>query len=259
MTFRDRAARLPRLVLADRADASRHAAELLAHELITPHPVLGLATGSSVEAVYRELAALVAGSEPLRSGVRRAEAFALDEYLGLPGQDVNTYRATLRRQLAGPIGLPETRLHVPAPDASAPGRYDEAIAAAGGVGVQLLGIGANGHIGFNEPGAALDSRTRVVELTERTRQDNARFFAHPSLVPTRAVTQGIGTILGARRLVVLAFGAAKAEALAAALTGPIDAAVPASALRLHPDVVVLADRPAARSVLGLFEARLDPR
>jgi glucosamine-6-phosphate deaminase len=251
--------RLPRLVLADRADASRQAAELFAHELITPRPVLGLATGSSVEAVYRELAALVAGSERLRSGVQRAEAFALDEYLGLPGDDANTYRATLRRQLAEPIGLPESRLHVPAPDGAEPDRYDEAIAAAGGVGVQLLGIGANGHIGFNEPGAALDSRTRIVALTERTRQDNARFFARPSLVPTRAVTQGIGTILRARRLVVLAFGAAKAEALAAALTGPIGAAVPASALRLHPDVVVLADRPAARSVLDLFEARLDPR
>jgi glucosamine-6-phosphate deaminase len=257
MTPRDR---LPQLVLADRADASRQAAELFADELITPHPVLGLATGSSVEAVYRELATMVADSEPLRAGVRRAEAFALDEYLGLPDGDANTYRATLLRQLAGPIGLASARLHVPAPDpAVEPGRYDEAIAAAGGVGVQLLGIGANGHIGFNEPGAALDSRTRVVDLTDRTRQDNARFFAHADLVPTQAVTQGIGTILGARRLVVLAFGATKAEALRAALTGPIDPAVPASALRLHPDVVVLADRAAAGLTLELFEARLDRR
>jgi glucosamine-6-phosphate deaminase len=256
MTLTDR---LPRLMLADRADASRQAAELLAHELIiTPHPVLGLATGSSVEAVYRELAAMVADSEPLRTGVDRAEAFALDEYLGLPDDDPHTYRATLRRQLAEPIGLPEERLHVPDPDPTVePAGYDRAIAAAGGIGVQLLGIGANGHIGFNEPGAALDSRTRVVDLTDRTRRDNARFFARPELVPTRAVTQGIGTILGARRLVVLAFGAAKADALAAALTGPIDPAVPASALRLHPDVVVLADRPAASAVLDLFEAGLD--
>jgi glucosamine-6-phosphate deaminase len=250
--------RLPRLILADRTDASRRAAELFARELCTPRPVLGLATGSSVEAVYQELATMVAGDQALRAGVRRAEAFALDEYLGLPTDDANTYRATLRRQLVTPIGLADERLHVPTPDlATEPGGYDRAIDAAGGIGVQMLGIGANGHIGFNEPGADFDSRTRVVDLTDRTRQDNARFFAHPDLVPTQAVTQGIGTILGARRLVVLAFGAAKAEALAAAFTGPIDSAVPASALRLHPDAIVLADRPAAKAVLDLFDAALD--
>jgi glucosamine-6-phosphate deaminase len=113
------------------------------------------------------------------------------------------------------------------------------------VGVQLLGIGGNGHIGFNEPGSPLDSGTRLITLDERTRRDNARFFASPAQVPIQAVTQGIGTILRARRLVLLAFGAQKAKALAAALAGPVTPQLPASALQHHPDVIVLADPDAA--------------
>ncbi len=114
--------------------------------------------------------------------------------------------------------------------------------------MQVLGIGGNGHIGFNEPGSPLDSGTRLITLDERTRQDNARFFAGLAQVPTQAVTQGIGTILRARRLVLLAFGAQKAAALAAALAGPVTPLLPASALQLHPDVIVLAD-PGAASLL----------
>jgi glucosamine-6-phosphate deaminase len=113
------------------------------------------------------------------------------------------------------------------------------------VAVQLLGIGGNGHIGFNEPGSPLDSGTRLVTLDERTRQDNARFFPSLAQVPAQAVTQGIGTILRARRLVLLAFGEQKARALAAALTGPVTSQWPASALQRHPDVIVLADAAAA--------------
>jgi glucosamine-6-phosphate deaminase len=126
-----------------------------------------------------------------------------------------------------------------------PSRYDEQISAAGGVGLQLLGIGGNGHIGFNEPGSPLDGGTRLITLDERTRQDNARFFPSLAQVPTRAVTQGIGTIMRARRLVLLAFGQQKAAPLAAALAGPVTPRVPASAVQHHPDVIVLADADAA--------------
>src|SRR6201996_8077158 len=238
-----------RLVIADSSAASRWAARLLADELISPQPVLGLATGSSVELVYEELAALVSADSTLRSGIGRAQGFALDEYVGLPAGDPNSYLATLERQLAIPVGLPLDRLHVPAAStADDPGRYDEQISAAGGVAVQLLGIGGNGHIGFNEPGSPLDAGTRLITLDERTREDNARFFASPAQVPTHAVTQGIGTILRARRIVLLAFGARKAKALAAALTGPVTPQLPASALQRHPDVIVLAD-PGAASLL----------
>jgi glucosamine-6-phosphate deaminase len=235
-----------RLVVADRSAASARAARLLADELASSHPVLGLATGSSVELVYEELAALVSADPVLRAGIRRARGFALDEYVGLPAGDPNSYRATLEREVATPLGLPLDRLHVPpvagTEDLSA---YDRQVSAAGGVGVQLLGIGGNGHIGFNEPGSPLDARTRLITLEERTRQDNARFFTSLDQVPTQAVTQGIGTILRARRLVLLAFGKQKAEALAAALAGPVTPRVPASALQHHPDVIVLADSDAA--------------
>jgi glucosamine-6-phosphate deaminase len=235
-----------RLVVAHRGAASRQAARLLADELASPRPVLGLATGSSVELVYEELAALVSADPVLRVGIRRAHGFALDEYVGLPAGDPNGYRATLERQLAVPAGLPLDRLHVPtASMADDPGRYDEQISSVGGVAVQLLGIGGNGHIGFNEPGSPLDAGTRLVTLDERTRQDNARFFASPAQVPTQAVTQGIGTIMRARRLVLLAFGRQKARILAAALTGPVTQQLPASAVQRHPDVIVLADPDAA--------------
>jgi glucosamine-6-phosphate deaminase len=237
------------LVIADRPAASRQAARLLADELAGQEPVLGLATGSSVELVYEELAALVAADPALRAGIERARGFALDEYVGLPAGDPESYRATLERELAIPAGLPLDRLHVPSvTPGDDPGRYDREIGAAGGVGVQLLGIGGNGHIGFNEPGSPLDGGTRLITLTERTRRDNARFFTGQAQVPTQAVTQGIGTILRARRLVLLAFGEQKARALAAALTGPVTARVPASAVQRHPDVTVLAD-PEAASLL----------
>jgi glucosamine-6-phosphate deaminase len=242
----------PRLLVTDPAAASHQAATLLAQELLTRSPVIGLATGSSVELVYQDLAALVAGDGELQAGVRRARAFALDEYLDLPEGDANTYRETLRRQFADPIGLADDRLHVPAGGSGeAPGSYDDAIASAGGIGVQLLGIGANGHIGFNEPGSPLDSDTWVVQLAHQTRVDNTRFFSGLEAVPTQAVTQGIGTIRRARKLVVLAFGAHKAAALRAALTGPLTQDLPASALRLHDDVVILADQQAAGLVAEL--------
>ena len=161
----------------------------------------------------------------------------------------------LLREVCGVIGLAPERLAVP--DGSghdvptlmaAAAAYEARIRELGGVDVQVLGIGANGHLGFNEPGSALTSRTRVKRLSDRTRRDNARFFRGIDDVPTHCVTQGLGTILEARRLVLVATGDAKADAVAAALEGPLTASVPASVLQWHPDTVVCLDEAAAAAL-----------
>jgi glucosamine-6-phosphate deaminase len=158
----------------------------------------------------------------------------------------------LLREVCDVIGLPPGRLAVPdgsgadlAALTEAANDYERRISDLGGVDVQVLGIGANGHLGFNEPGSAMASRTRVKRLSARTRRDNARFFTHVSDVPTHCVTQGLGTILDARRLVLVATGDAKADAVAAALEGPLTASVPASVLQWHADTVVCLDEAAA--------------
>ena len=215
-------------------------------------PVLGLATGSSPIGLYRELGrAAVAG----RADFSRAHGVALDEYVGLPPGHPEGYRQVLLREVCDVIGLSPTRLSVPdgsgsdlATLSAAATRYEERIAALGGVDVQVLGIGANGHLGFNEPGSAMASRTRVKRLSARTRRDNARFFTDLADVPTHCVTQGLGTILDARRLVLVATGDSKAEAVAAALEGPLTASVPASVLQWHADAVVCLDEAAAAAL-----------
>ncbi|MGY1807943.1 glucosamine-6-phosphate deaminase [Blastococcus sp. SYSU D00669] len=218
-----------------------------------PAAVLGLATGSSPEGIYAELARQVATGE---LDLSRVICFALDEYVGIPADHPQSYAAVLRRTVVGPLGLDPGKVHVPdgrAADLDAAARrYEEAIAAAGGVDVQILGIGANGHIGFNEPTSSFASRTRIKTLAPRTRGDNARFFASPDEVPTHCLTQGLGTILDARELVLVAQGAAKADAVAAAVEGPLAGVCPASALQLHPRVSVVVDE-AAGSRLRLAD------
>ena len=237
------------VVVADRDELVQRAAREVESVLAADSPVLGVATGSTPEAVYATLAArgVDAGS---------ATAFALDEYVGLADGDERSYEATLWRLLGRPLGLGEDRLHVPSARGDGPAEYERRIRAAGGVDLQLLGIGTNGHIGFNEPGSSFDTRTRVVELAASTRRDNARFFADAAEVPRSAVTQGIATILDARRLVLLAFGSAKAPAVRRALTGPVGVDSPASALRQHRDVLVLLDHQAAA---GLDQEAPAPR
>ncbi|WP_141847356.1 glucosamine-6-phosphate deaminase [Humibacillus xanthopallidus] len=212
-------------------------------------PVIGLATGSSPVGLYTVLAGAVEAGEV---DFGRARGFALDEYVGLPPRHPESYREVLLREVCGPLGLPPERLHVPdgsgdSEEALAAGAadYERRIAEAGGVDVQILGIGANGHLGFNEPGSALTSRTRVKRLSERTRGDNARFFDSLDAVPTHCVTQGLGTVLDARRLVLVASGAGKAAAVAAAVEGPLSASCPASVLQWHADAVVVLDEAAA--------------
>ena len=206
-----------------------------------------MATGSTPLPIYRALAARVEG--PAQLDVSRLRVCQLDEYVGLPAGHPESYRSVIAREVLEPLGLglgsftgPDgTSADIPAACAE----YDAALAAAGGVDLQILGIGTDGHIGFNEPCSSLASRTRIKTLTPQTREDNARFFDSLDEVPHHVITQGIGTILEARHLVLLATGAGKAEAVAATVEGPLAALVPASALQLHPHATVVADEAAA--------------
>jgi glucosamine-6-phosphate deaminase len=204
-----------------------------------PSAVLGLATGSSPVAAYAELVARHrAGTGPSYDEVR---AFLLDEYVGLPPGHPQSYRATIARELTDDLGLPVDRVHGPDPTdvATAGAAYEEQLVEAGGVDLQVLGIGSDGHLAFNEPGSSLSSTTRIKTLTEQTRRDNARFFGSLEEVPHHVLTQGLGTILRARHLLLIATGSAKAEAIAAAVEGPLTASCPASVLQLHPHATVL--------------------
>lgn len=210
-----------------------------------PEALLGVATGSTPLPIYRALAARVAGG----LDVGRLRVCQLDEYVGLPTGHPESYRSVLGREVLEPLGLGLERFLGPDGAAedipAACAEYDAALAAAGGVDLQILGIGTDGHIGFNEPCSSLASRTRIKTLTPQTREDNARFFASLDEVPHHVITQGIGTILEARHLVLLATGAGKAEAVAATVEGPVAALVPASALQLHPHATVVVDEAAA--------------
>ena len=210
-------------------------------------PVIGLATGGSVAGLYGELIRRHRQDGLSFAGVR---AFLLDEYLELAPDHPKAYRNVIRRLLADHVDLAPGAVAGPDPAATDLGaecaRYDRLLAP--GVDLQILGIGRNGHIAFNEPGSPLAGTTRVVAISEETRRDNARFFGHPDEVPHRAITQGIGTIRRAGRLLLLAAGQSKAAALRAALEGPVSPAVPASALQLHPQVTVVADRAAASAL-----------
>ncbi|MGY2080561.1 glucosamine-6-phosphate deaminase [Modestobacter sp. SYSU DS0657] len=208
--------------------------------------VLGLATGSSPLLAYRELLRRHAEEGLDVTGV---QAFLLDEYVGLPAGHPESYRQVIRRELTDDLGLDPAVVHGPdgcaADPVQAGPEYEARLRAAGPVAVQLLGIGANGHIGFNEPGSSLASRTRLKTLTEQTRRDNARFFGGDvDAVPRHVITQGLGTVLEAEHLVLVATGEAKAAAVAAAVEGPVTASCPASVLQLHPHVTFVVDEAA---------------
>jgi len=209
-----------------------------------PEVVLGFATGSTPLPVYEALVPRLAGLD-----VSRVRGFALDEYVGIAPGHPESYRAVIDREVVQPLGLDPALVRVP--DGSLEGiehagaDYEEAIRAAGGIELQILGIGTDGHIGFNEPGSSFASLTRVKTLTGQTREDNARFFDSVDDVPTHCITQGLGTILRARHLVLLAFGEGKAEAVAGAVEGPLTASLPGSALQLHPHATVVVDEAAA--------------
>ncbi len=235
------------VILPGEADVARLAADAVVHLLRhKPASVLGLATGSSPLRTYQELIRRHRAGEVTFS---RSRAFLLDEYVGLPASHPECYRRVIQREFAdhvdfesggvnGPDGLADD---IPLACAS----YERAIADAGGIDLQLLGIGTDGHIGFNEPGSSLTSRTRLKTLTRQTREDNARFFTSVDDVPRHVVTQGLGTISAARHVVLLATGASKADAMQRMVEGPVSAVCPASVLQLHPHASVLLDEEAA--------------
>jgi glucosamine-6-phosphate deaminase len=212
-----------------------------------PSAVLSVATESSPLIIYDELGRRVAqGSLSLA----RAHAFMLDEYVGLPADHPQRYRNVIREQFIDKVDIDPKQVYGPdglADDlAGACEAYERAIADTGGIDLQILGIGTDGHIAFNEPGSSLASRTRIKTLTSQTRRDNARFFGGDvDAVPLHCLTQGIGTILESRHLVLVASGRRKAEAVHQLVEGPISAMWPATALQLHPHVTVFLDTAAA--------------
>jgi glucosamine-6-phosphate deaminase len=235
------------VVIAPAGELARLAADAVEGLLRTdPETVLGLATGSSPLAVYDEL--VRRHKEGL--SFARARAFMLDEYVGLPEDHPERYRNVIEREFASRVDLVPGAVQGPdglaADLPAACAAYEASIADAGGVDLQILGIGTDGHIAFNEPGSSLASRTRIKTLTRQTREDNARFFGGSvDHVPRHCLTQGLATIMSARHLVLLASGRAKAEAVHHLVEGPISAMWPATIMQLHPHATVLVDDAAA--------------
>ncbi|NJC23122.1 glucosamine-6-phosphate deaminase [Arthrobacter pigmenti] len=241
------------VILCDSAEhVGKRAADIVEDYVRAGSAVLGLATGGSPSSTYREL---IRRHREESLGFSDVRAFTLDEYAGLAPDHEQSYHTTIRREFVDHVDLPLENLMTPQGDvsdlAAEAERYDAAIGAAGGVDVQILGIGANGHIGFNEPTSSLSSRTRVKTLAGTTRRDNARFFSDGE-VPRLCLTQGLGTIREARTALLVAMGANKAEAVRAMVEGPVSAHCPASVLQLHRRAVVILD-PDAASLLSLAD------
>lgn len=208
--------------------------------------IMGLATGSTPVPMYREMARRCDAGEMDFSAAR---SFNLDEYIGLPETHDQSYRYFMNDNLFNHINIDKANTHVPcgigADHAADAAHYDEMIEAAGGIDIQVLGIGNNGHIGFNEPSNVFIRGTHVVDLTESTIDANKRFFEKREDVPKQAITLGMGGIMGAKKVIMLAFGKGKAEAVRAMVYGEIDPKMPASILQLHKDVTLLIDEEAA--------------
>lgn len=235
------------VIVEDATAVSKRAADIfcaaLAHK---PSSVLGLATGGTPLATYQELVDRCAAGQV---SFAEATSFNLDEYVGLPAGHPQSYKQFMHDNLFSKTDFRTDRSFLPdgsATDYKAAGEeYEAHIKQAGGIDLQLLGIGSDGHIAFNEPGSSLASRTRIKALTKQTRSDNARFFGSIDEVPRLSITVGIGTILDARQIVLLATGASKASAVRACVEGPVTAQLPASALQMHPNVTAILDEPAA--------------
>jgi glucosamine-6-phosphate deaminase len=235
------------IIRPDAAAAADLVARVIARDLhANPHLVLGLATGRTMEAVYARLVRM--GRED-RLDFSLCSTFNLDEYVGLPPSDRHSYRHYMNHHLFLQVNIDLRNTHLPdgmAADLGAECRkYEELIKRFNGIDLQLLGLGRAGHIGFNEPLSALHSRTRVKALSPTTLQQNRPLFDNPDLMPRRAITMGVGTILESRRLLLLATGTEKAEIIARAVEGPITSMVSATALQLHSHCTVVVDEAAA--------------
>ncbi|MCD7807584.1 MAG: glucosamine-6-phosphate deaminase [Lachnospiraceae bacterium] len=220
---------------------SKYAADMIAAQIRQkPDSVLGLATGSSPLGIYRELIGLY---ESGQLDFSQVTTFNLDEYCGMDYRNEQSYHYYMQENLFSKINVPASNIHLPDAAAADPDAeclsYERSIEQAGGIDLQLLGIGHDGHIGFNEPDSHFPAITHRTMLAEPTIQANRRFFASQDQVPKEALTMGIGTIMKARKILLIAFGADKEEIVRQAFTGPVVPAVPASVLQLHPDVTVL--------------------
>jgi glucosamine-6-phosphate deaminase len=239
----------PRVViLPGEAAVARTLAQQVAEALArNPRLVLGLPTGRTPVRFYHELAQLAAQGE---ADFSAASTFNLDEFLGIPPSHPGSYRQFMETHLFSRVNLRPERIHflngaAPDPEREC-WRYEEAIAEAGGIDIQILGIGTNGHIGFNEPAPELKSRTHRVQLTAETRRSNAQLFGgDPSAVPAEALSMGMATILQAEAVVLLATGRSKADCIERVVHGPLSTALPASFLQLHHDVEIILDKAAA--------------
>ena len=231
---------------------SRHAANIIsAQVIIKPDCVLGLATGSSPLGTYKQLIDWYNKGDIDFSGVTSVN---LDEYVGLDGKNEQSYRYFMNHNFFDHINIKPENVHLPDgldPDAEGQGKkYDALIRSLGGVDLQLLGIGRDGHIGFNEPCGEFVKGTHCVELTQDTREANARFFGSINLVPKTVYTMGILDIIQARRVVMIASGSSKAAIVRDAFWGPVTPQIPASILQLHPDFTLVADEEALACVKG---------
>jgi len=234
------------VICKDYDEASLKASEIVINQIKNkPNSVIGLATGSTPVGLYKKL---IEGFKNGEISFKQVTTFNLDEYLGISHNHPESYHAFMRDNLFKDVDIQEKNIHIPSSDLKNAEKnalnYTKALQKVQ-VDIQLLGIGTNGHIGFNEPGSSFDNETFAIALTEQTRHDNLRFFNTIEEVPTHAVTMGIKTIYRSKKIILMATGLTKADAIYGMLKGPITPDLPASALRNHPDLVVIIDELAA--------------
>ena len=235
------------IITENKQSAEETVASILAAQITRkPQSLLGLATGRTMESVY---SLLIKKHEEEGLNFSSISTVNLDEYVGLPADHDQSYRYYMNHHLFSKVNIPEANTHLPdgmASDIPAEcARYEGVIKNLGGIDLQLLGIGTDGHIGFNEPGSSLVSRTRIKTLTRETVEQNGTIFGDESMVPRHALTMGVGTIMDADKVVLLATGTAKAEIIADAVEGPLTAWITASALQMHKSALVVVDEDAA--------------
>jgi glucosamine-6-phosphate deaminase len=235
------------IIQRDYEQMSRAAAQIVVEVLNTkPNAVLGMATGSTPLGLYQELVRL---HKEEQLDFSRVTTFNLDEYVGLPVNHPQSYHYFMHEHFFRHVNIPPDSINIPSGTTSNYPAfcewYEQRIEECGGIDLQILGIGSDGHIAFNEPTSSLSSRTRLKTLSKQTIDDNARFFEDRESVPIYAITMGVGTILDARKLVLVASGEAKAEAIAQAVEGPVTSVITASAIQLHQDATVIVDDEAA--------------
>lgn len=234
------------IVVEDYNEMSKKAADILIkiiHE--NPHAVLGLATGSTPIGLYKEL---IEDHQNNGTSYKDIHTVNLDEYIGLPKEDKNSYYTFMYEHLFKYLDIPREQTHIPNGETENRleecDRYEQIIASLGQVDLQILGIGSNGHIGFNEPGSSFTGLTHIIDLKEDTRQANARFFNSIDEVPKQAITMGVGTIMKSKEILLLASGIAKAEAIRGMIHGEVTEELPASILQTHPNVTLIVDKEA---------------